>query len=116
MRNIKMNQMYRHFKGANYFTLAVSEPVSTINIIGKLRFVKVRDTETDKEFDVLINPINGKAIHNESINDKKLIIYRDAYKNTDIIWAREYEMFAERLHIDQYPDHEDEYRFEEVEL
>lgn len=117
MRNIKINQMYRHFKGTNYFTIAVSEPVNSINIVGKLRFVRVKDTETEEVFDILVNPDTGRAIHNESICNKKLVIYRDAYKNTDIIWAREYDMFLEKLDIESYPeDIIGEFRFEEINL
>lgn len=113
MREIKKNKMYKHFKGENYFTLSISEPVDTINSIGKYKFIRVKHTETGELFDILINLETGKAIHNTKIYEEKLVIYRNAYENTDIIWARDLDMFAEKLSEEEYPEHAGKYRFEE---
>lgn len=114
MREIKRNRMYKHFKGENYFTLSISEPTDVINSIGKFRFVRVRHTETNELFDILVNLETGKAIHNSKISDKKLVIYRNAYQNVGDIWARDLDMFAEILDEKEYPGHAGVYRFEEI--
>ena len=114
MRNIKVNQMYKHYKGNRYFTLAISEPSSSTMLISKVTFIKATHVKTDKEFDILINLDTGKAIHNSESINKKLVIYRNAYKNNGIIWAMDYDTFIERIDTTKYPDMENEYIFTEV--
>lgn len=114
MRGIKPNKLYKHFKGEYYFTLGISNPVNILNSIGKYRFIRVKHTETYEEFDVLLNLESKQMYHNYALLNKTFVIYRNAYSNTDTIWAREIETFSGKIDKEIYPEYEGEYRFEEV--
>lgn len=114
MREIKPNKLYKHFKGEYYFTLGVSNPVNVLNSIGKYKFIRVKNTETHEEFDVLLNLESKQIYHNQNISGKTFVIYRNAYLNTGDIWAREIEVFSSKVDKEKYPEHEGKNRFEEV--
>lgn len=114
MREIKTNKMYKHFKGAYYFTLGISKPVNVLNSIGKFKFIRVKHTETHEEFDVLLNLESKQMFHNYKISEATFVIYRNAYENVDTIWARDIEMFSSKVDEEKYPKFADKYRFEEV--
>ena len=56
------------------------------------------------------------AYDSESNNDdvkRKVVVYQAEYGD-NLIWVRDYEMFASKVDKEQYPDVSQEYRFEEI--
>ena len=76
MRKIKLNTIYRHFKGNNYLVI-----------------------------DIVFN----------SETNEKMVLYRQLYGNCDL-YVRPLEMFLSEVDHVKYPDVEQKYRFEEINI
>lgn len=56
------------------------------------------------------------AYDSETNNDdekRKVVVYQAEYGD-NLIWVRDYEMFASKVDKEKYPDVSQEYRFEEI--
>ena len=81
MREIKIGNVYKHFKNKYYIILDI-----------------VNDCESNNDDEY-----------------RKIVIYKALYGDF-LIWARDYEMFASEVDHDKYPEIQQKYRFEEVNI
>lgn len=108
-RELKINRVYKHFKGKEYIVLGESIPQSRIS--GDLIFENVKHTETAQQLNIFKD--NDIFMHWKETNSERLVIYMALYGDYQI-YARPYDMFMSEVDRDKYPDVEQKYRMEEV--
>lgn len=108
-RELKINRVYKHFKGKEYIVLGESIPQSRIS--GDLIFENVKHTETTQQLNIFKD--NDIFMHWKETNSERLVIYMALYGDYQI-YARPYDMFMSEVDRDKYPDVEQKYRMEEV--
>lgn len=108
-RELKINRVYKHFKGKEYIVLGESIPQSRIS--GDLIFENVEHTETAQQLNIFKD--NDIFMHWKETNSERLVIYMALYGDYQI-YARPYDMFMSEVDRDKYPDVEQKYRMEEV--
>lgn len=57
--------------------------------------------------------VDGIAIHSETM--EKMVVYRALYDDFKL-YVRPYDMFVEKVDKNKYPDVNQEYRFEKIDL
>lgn len=109
-RDLKIPYIYRHFKGKEYVTMAISYPKKDIEEINE-DILKAIHTESHKN----INIYKSKDLyfHDEQIDKSQLVIYKTLYDDSGI-FARPKEMFLSLVDKSKYPDIKIKYRFEEI--
>lgn len=108
-RELKINRVYKHFKGKEYIVLGESIPQSRIS--GDLIFENVKHTETAQQLNIFKD--NDIFMHWKETNSERLVVYMALYGDYQI-YARPYDMFMSEVDRDKYPDVEQKYRMEEV--
>lgn len=108
-RELKINRVYKHFKGKEYIVLGESIPQSRIS--GDLIFENVKHTETAQQLNIFKD--NDIFMHWKETNSERLVIYMALYGDYQV-YARPYDMFMSEVDRDKYPDVEQKYRMEEV--
>lgn len=108
-RELKINRVYKHFKGKEYIVLGESIPQSRIS--GDLIFENVKHTETAQQLNIFKD--NDIFMHWKQTSSERLVIYMALYGDYKI-YARPYDMFMSKVDRIKYPDVEQEYRLEEV--
>ena len=108
-RELKINRVYKHFKGKEYIVLGESIPQSRIS--GNLIFENVKHTETAQQLNIFKD--NDIFMHWKQTSSERLVIYMALYGDYKI-YARPYDMFMSKVDRIKYPDVEQEYRMEEV--
>ena len=113
-REIKPNQIYRHFKGNCYATLGISTPVNEdgfaelMNNISSYSYVY--HTELGKQ--ILIIHDSGEYYHRKSESKDELVVYTPLYFTNYTLFARPKDMFLSKVNKEKYPDEKQEYRME----
>lgn len=112
-RKVKTPGIYNHFKGKQYVTVCISEPVSSpvdssifFEDFNELECINVLD---DSPINVYISGV--KAFHSKKNCDKKMVIYKPLYANNNT-FAREYDDFLSVVDTNKYPSYSKAYRFE----
>lgn len=108
-RELKINRVYKHFKGKEYIVLGESIPQSRIS--GDLIFENVKHTETAQQLNIFKD--NDIFMHWKETNSERLVVYMALYGDYKV-YARPYDMFMSEVDRDKYPDVEQKYRMEEV--
>lgn len=108
-RELKINRVYKHFKGKEYIVLGESIPQSRIS--GDLIFENVKHTETAQQLNIFKD--NDIFMHWKGTNSERLVVYMALYGDYQI-YARPYDMFMSEVDRDKYPDVKQKYRMEEV--
>ena len=108
-RELKINRVYKHFKGKEYIVLGESIPQSRIS--GDLILENVKHTETAQQLNIFKD--NDIFMHWKQTSSERLVIYMALYGDYQI-YARPYDMFMSEVDRDKYPDVEQKYRMEEV--
>lgn len=115
MRNIKLLSKYKHFKGGEYLTLCISNPVShevfLKSTISKDSIVCLH-TENNIEIKIYQSEC-GNYYHLDVHDNQPLMIYMSLSGNFKI-FARPLSMFASKVDKVKYPNAKQEYRLEEV--
>lgn len=117
-RELKVNGLYKHFKGHLYKVLDLAEVNSAkVEAQGSL---KVLHTEYNEQIEVVITADNKMVVYTDSVNGDtdNLVVYRRVIDGKEIeseTFARPEEMFLSEVDHDKYPDVKQKYRLEEVE-
>lgn len=109
-RDIKTPHIYRHFKGKEYVTMAISYPNKDIE---KRNQDKLKATHTETNIMIDIYKYKDLYFHDENIDSNPLIIYKTLYDDSGV-FARPKEMFLSLVDKSKYPDIKIKYRFEEI--
>lgn len=108
MRELKINRVYRHFKGQEYIVLGVSTPLS--RPVGEA-ILTSEHTEAGTSINIF-RPYE-EFVHWKNTCNDRLVIYMALY-GTYKIYARPYDMFISEVDKEKYPDATQKYRLEEV--
>ena len=105
-RELKINRVYKHFKGKEYIVLGESIPQSRIS--GDLIFENVKHTETAQQLNIFKD--NDIFMHWKQTSSERLVIYMALYGDYKI-YARPYDMFMSVVDSEKYPQIKSLYRF-----
>lgn len=108
MRELKINHVYRHFKGKEYIVLGVSTPTS--RPVGGAVLIS---QHTEREIGISIFNTDETFTHWKNTCNDELVIYMALYGDYGV-YARPYDMFMSEVDRVKYPDVKQKYRLEEV--
>ena len=116
VREVRLYQKYKHFKGNKIITIGISKPIN-IKLSKEYEVITAYEVvlsckngwreifiETDKE---------GNLYHSDRISKKQIIIYKILNMNKQI-FGRTEEEFLSKVNKAKYPDCKQEYILEEL--
>ncbi len=109
MRDIKVNTIYKHFKGGEYVVLGESIPQS--RFCGSMLFEGVEHTETGGLLNVF--EYDCQFMHWKNTYTERLVICLALYGDYRL-YATPFDVFASEVDKEKYPSCEQKYKFEEV--
>lgn len=115
MRELKIFNKYKHFKGKEYLVLGVSTPITFEQYIHSTLNIKpIICIDTENGRDIKINQHKyGDYYHRDTDNKESLVIYIALYGNFEM-FARPLDMFLSEVDKEKYPNIKQKYRLEEI--